>query len=275
MPSMNKDSHELILAENLVSEETLVALDAQLPMEGFYSADDYWHIYFTDAPDLKRLAELLGLPEKELNLETLSPKNWNALWESNFREVIIDDFCRIYADFHDRDGGTFDHEILINPKMSFGTGHHATTFMMIERMREIDISGKEVLDFGTGTAVLSILAAQMEAYSVVANDISIHAFENAVENLSRNEVDNVELHHGGKEALPNGRKYDLILANVNRAVLLREADWLLQSLKPGGELILSGILVVDEDLVLQHYESRGARLKNRKEKNDWICISLC
>ncbi|HKK87463.1 MAG TPA: 50S ribosomal protein L11 methyltransferase [Saprospiraceae bacterium] len=271
---MNKDSQELIVSEKLVSEDALSTLDRQFPLEGFYSEGEQWHIYFSKSPDLTKVAEALGVPEKEFRMATLATRNWNALWESNFKEVVIDNFCRIYADFHDSKGQAFDYEILINPKMSFGTGHHATTSMMIERMRELDFSGKTVLDFGTGTAVLGILAAKMGAKSVIGNDISIHAYENGLENIARNDLEGIKLFHGGMDALPKGWSYDLILANVNRTVLLKEADALLHSLSPGGELVLSGLLAADEDLVLQHYKGKGARLKNRKEKNDWICISV-
>lgn len=274
MPSMNRDNQELIISEKLVSEDALSALDMQFPLEGFYSEGEQWHIYFSKSPDLAKVAEALGVSEKEFRISTLATRNWNAVWESNFKEVIIDGFCRIYADFHDSKGRTFDYEILINPKMSFGTGHHATTSMMIERMRELDFSGKKVLDFGTGTAVLAILAAKMGAKSVIGNDISIHAYDNALENIARNDLEGIELYYGGMDALPKDQKYALILANVNRTVLLKEADALLHSMSPGGELVLSGLLAADEDLVLQHYEGKGARLKNRKEKNDWICISL-
>jgi ribosomal protein L11 methyltransferase len=271
---MNSDSFELTVAEHLVTEDALGALDEQYPIEGFFSEGNQWHIYFRDLPDVEKIASTLKLDANELKLTALPPKNWNALWESNFKEVVIDDFCRIYADFHPDSEGAFDYEIRINPKMSFGTGHHATTHMMIEHMRRLSITGKDVLDFGTGTAVLSILAAKMGAKSVVANDISVHAFENAQENANQNEVDGLELYHGGMEVLPVNGKYDLILANVNRSVLIREADKLLQLLKPGGELVISGILAVDEAQVLQHYGDKGARLKDRNEKNDWICVSF-
>lgn len=271
---MNSYSHELTIAEEQVSEEALSALDAHFSVDGFYSEDGHWHVFFRDEPQLTKVSEVLGLSQKELKLTTLAPRNWNALWESNFKEVVIDDFCRIHADFHHKEAAAYDYEILINPKMSFGTGHHATTFMMIESMRGLDLKGKDVLDFGTGTGVLAILAKKMGAAAVVANDISIHAFENSEENLKRNAVEEIELFHGGLELLPQGQKYDLILANVNRSVLLRDADALIGLMKPGGVLLLSGILAVDENLLRQHYEDRGVRLKNRKEKNDWICIAF-
>lgn len=188
----------------------------------------------------KLLAELDFVNYKE---SVIAETNWNKLWESNFEPVIVNGFCAIRAHFHAAIKNTF-HEIVITPKMSFGTGHHATTYMMIEQMKTIDCKDKTVFDFGTGTGVLAILAEKLGATAVTAIDNDAWSIENATENIARNNCTKINLYNS--EKVPSDILFDIILANINRNIILENLDHLYNQLKPGGTLLLSGLLAEDE-----------------------------
>lgn len=201
----------------------------------------------------------------------IAPQNWNAVWEEQFEPVRINEHCLIRAPFHSpvNDGSL---ELIIEPKMSFGTGHHSTTRLMAQALFDMNLNGKAVLDMGCGTGVLGILAAKLGATSVTGIDTEEWAVENTRENAARNEVGMEALH--GDAALLGGRCFDVILANINRNILLRDLPAYRQVLSPGGILALSGFLVTDaETMYVAGKANRLSVLKELREES-WCCISL-
>jgi len=197
--------------------------------------------------------------------------NWNAVWESNFQPVVVDDFVGIRAGFHEPIKGV-QHELTITPKMSFGTGHHATTYMMIQQMRQIDFAGKTVFDFGTGTGVLAILAEKIGASLITAIDNDDWSVENSIENIEKNHCSRIQLIKSN--SVVTNRNFDIILANINKNVILENLPDLKKQLTPGGVLLLSGLLKDDESDILTATSSLFLQLIDKQERNNWICLQL-
>ncbi|GAB3019577.1 50S ribosomal protein L11 methyltransferase [Niabella terrae] len=238
--------------------------------EGFEETERGLQVYFRESnfetPETSQLLSNLQLPFRE---SKLPEQNWNQLWESNFEPVTVDDFAGIRAHFHPPLPGV-QHEIIITPKMSFGTGHHATTFLMMQAMRRLDFKGKAVLDFGTGTGVLAILAHQLGAVEVLANDIDNWSIENARENFAVNQATAIRLFQA--DHCRTGQSFDIILANINRNVLLDNISDLAAQLYPGGKLLLSGLLESDQQRLIEAAETAGLILKEKAKKENWICL---
>lgn len=235
-----------------------------------------------DEEDLKAFIKEDNFDESQLNvlmqsfnlsfsIRIIVEQNWNEVWESNFSPVLVDDFCAIRAEFHPP-FFEMEHIIHITPKMSFGTGHHATTYMMVQQMRYLDLLDKKVADFGTGTGVLAILAEKMGSKKIVAIDYDDWSIENAKENIARNNCKNILLEKN--DVFPLDNKFDVILANINKNVILENAQSLSSSIFSNGLLLLSGLLTEDEKDVLQVFTSSGCSHIHTVEKNNWICILL-
>jgi len=199
-------------------------------------------------------------------------QNWNEIWESNFPPVIVNDFCAVRADFHEPIPGV-KHELVINPKMAFGTGHHETTWQCIAAMEHLPMAGKKILDFGCGTGVLAILASKLGAAEVEAVDIEEESYRNTLENSAVNDVKNVTARCGTLAAV-QGRDFDGILANINRNVILDSLPALAGLLKPGGWLLVSGILLQDEDIVTEAAAKVGFEKKKKTERGNWLCLEF-
>ena len=198
-------------------------------------------------------------------------KNWNAEWEANYEAIAIEDICYIRAEFHEPND-SFSREILIRPEMAFGTGHHETTYMMISMMNEVSFEGAKVLDYGCGTGILSIFAAQLGAQSVMGIDIEKPAVDNSLVHQEINSMGDHDMKFalGGLEVLVDVQ-YDLVLANINRGVLLNTKEELISFIKPSGKLFMSGILATDEGLILDSYQD-SFDLIDKKEKGEWLCF---
>ncbi len=247
-------------------------LIASLPCaEGFEEASntDLKAIFLKDTyneTEVISIAETLNVVFEKAEIRQ---QNWNSLWESNFSPVVVDDLVGIRASFH-APIQNVQHEIVITPKMSFGTGHHATTFLMIQMMQKIAFTGKTVFDFGTGTGVLAILAAKSGATRVVATDIDEWSIENALENFEKNKTEGIILQQsntGQQDEL-----FDVVLANINRNVLLDNIPVLTKQLKKNGCLILSGILTDDIDAISKICSENGLTLMEQSEKKNWVCM---
>ena len=257
-----------------ISEETKEIVIAQLAdlAEGFEEEGGMLKAFFkaanADGLFLTELSEQLKLPFTKTEIPE---QNWNAYWESNFEPVAIADFVSIRADFHPPNPGVV-HEIIINPKMSFGTGHHATTALMIRQMKEIDFKGKTVFDFGTGTGILSILARQLGAKEVTASDIDDWSIANAAENFEKNNIKNIHLIQSDSSI--QGQNFDIILANINKNVLLQTIPHLTDQLDGKGALLLSGLLQADEEAIVELCWKHELRLKNKLEQDNWICLNM-
>jgi ribosomal protein L11 methyltransferase len=203
-------------------------------------------------------------------VSTIEQENWNTEWEKNFNPVIIYNTVLIKASFH-QNLPSFPYEILIDPKMSFGTGHHSTTALMIKTMLGYSFTGKSVLDMGCGTGVLAILAQKLGASSITAIDIDEWAVDNARENFAQNGIYDYTLLNGGAELLPLDQ-FDIVLANINRNILINDMSNYASSLKAEGQLFISGIYHTDLEIVKISAEQNGLVFKNYIEKNSWVAV---
>ncbi len=197
--------------------------------------------------------------------------NWNQEWEKNFDLIEVDGKCTVRAPFHPKKN--FEYEIVIEPKMSFGTGHHETTFMMLQFILENDFEGKSVLDMGCGTAVLAILAEMRGASKLDAIDIDEWCFENSLENIQRNDCKNISVFLGDASLLEE-KKYDVIIANINRNILLNDMKSYYNSLNENGELYLSGFYNEDLPIITECCNNMGFTFVENKEKNKWVAAKF-
>ena len=196
--------------------------------------------------------------------------NWNEEWEKNFQPINVEDKVLIRAEFHESQG--LEEEIIIQPKMSFGTGHHATTYLMIQQMMDMDFQGKKVLDMGCGTSVLAIYAKKKGASDVLGIDIDEWAVENSRENAERNNTPmRVEL--GTADNLGQ-EKFDIILANINRNILISDIPRYVEVLEPGGSLLLSGLCFFDVDDILQVCKEQNLQLQKKLQREEWVSLLL-
>ncbi len=206
----------------------------------------------------------------------LPAENWNARWEENFQPVRVGDFCGIRAAFHPPFAPPVRHDLIIQPKMAFGTGHHETTFMMVDLMRDLPFSGSTVFDYGCGTGILGILALRMGAYRVLAIDVEEEACVNTRENALRNGVAaSLEVKNGDLSVLGQAceKSFDFILANINRGVILASLPQMKDLLKPEGRLLISGFLQEDEALMREKLDEHAFHLRSRKQKGNWLAFS--
>jgi len=197
----------------------------------------------------------------------IEQQNWNAEWEKNFHPIRVGDGCMVRAPFHAKEEVTFD--IVIEPKMSFGTGHHETTYMMLQHILNTDFEGKSVLDMGCGTGVLAILAKMKGARSADAIDIDEWCYLNSLENVERNNCADIQVFQGDSSLL-KGKKYDIILANINRNILLEDIPIYANSLNKGGALFLSGFYLEDLDAISSKCAAHGLEFEKNLEKNRWV-----
>jgi len=207
----------------------------------------------------------------EINL--IPQKNWNEVWESNFEPIAIQDKIFVRATFHEP-RPEFEYEIVIDPKMAFGTGHHQTTAMMLELMLENDFAGKKVLDMGCGTGILAIMAAKLGAAEIMAIDYDPVCFDSTVENAQLNNIDNIKALCGSKEVIPD-ELYDTILANINRNILLDQLKRYSEVLKPDGEIYLSGFYETpDLDIIMDEARKYGIKYIIHKKNKDWVAAKF-
>ncbi|MEW7292384.1 50S ribosomal protein L11 methyltransferase [Aquimarina sp. 2304DJ70-9] len=202
--------------------------------------------------------------------EEIEQINWNKEWEKNFTPILVDDICSVRAPFHDKPNTEFD--IVIEPKMSFGTGHHETTHMMIQHLLKTDLKDKKVLDMGCGTGVLAILSEMKGAAPVDAIDIDNWCYLNTIENVERNDCHHISAFEGDVSLL-TGRNYDVIIANINRNILLNDIKEYAKSLNPGGSLFLSGFYKEDLDMITEECSKNNLFFVDNFVRNNWIAVS--
>jgi ribosomal protein L11 methyltransferase len=201
---------------------------------------------------------------------TIDKQNWNALWESNFEPVLVDDFVGVRANFHPPFNGGVEHDIIITPKMSFGTGHHGTTYSVMQLMRGIDFANKSVFDFGTGTGLLAILAHKLGAGDILAVDNDDWCIENASENITVNNTQSIEIQKVDNAKL--NKKFNIIIANINKNIILDNLAFLAEATVPGGVVLLSGLLVEDEPEIEAACKALGWIHQETRTRNNWIAL---
>ena len=218
------------------------------------------------------ITEMQQFTDLSFTILKVKQENWNKKWESNFQPVHINDKCVIRAHFHDAFPDV-EQEIVITPKMSFGTGHHETTSLVMNEMFGIDFATKSVLDMGSGTGILAILAAKLGASSLVGIDFDEWAYKNAVENAGLNSVSNIDFIHGDADAIGDA-KFDIILANINRNIILQDIAVYVGAMNEQSQILFSGFLKEDIPLILEKSEQLGLELVVSKHKNKWQMLHL-
>ncbi|MFS4467188.1 50S ribosomal protein L11 methyltransferase [Maribacter sp. 2210JD10-5] len=197
----------------------------------------------------------------------IAQENWNATWEQSFQPILVDRICMVRAPFHEKKDVLYD--IIIEPKMSFGTGHHETTHMMLQHLLDLDLERRVVLDMGSGTGVLAILAGMRGALKIDAIDIDNWCYLNALENVARNGLDNITVKEGDASLLGD-EKYDIIIANINRNVLLEDLPIYAKCMNPEAILLLSGFYKEDLELISKKCTAEGLKFEKNLEKNNWV-----
>lgn len=255
------------------ARDILIAELSLLPYESFLETEEGLKAYIREVDfDEQVLSKLNILKSAEIKIEfqtkLIPEENWNAKWEGQFNPILVDDLCYVRAPFHETRDVAYEIEIM--PKMSFGTGHHETTFLMIRQMLQMDFTAKKVLDMGCGTGVLAILACKMGAEEVRAIDIDIWSFENARENADRNVCSGILVEQGDAGLLKGDKSYDIILANINRNVLIADIPVYVSRLTKDGCLLLSGFYTEDLEKISSVCEQAGMRRENFLEKHNWV-----
>lgn len=256
--------------------DILIAEFAQLGFDTFVETNHGFVTYNTVNFDTKSIAPLIkkyGLTAQFSYTTTpVKKKNWNEEWEKNYEPIIVENKCIVKAPFHNN-LPTYSLEILITPKMSFGTGHHETTYLMLAEMLKINMAKKSVLDAGTGTGVLSILAKKLEAKHVLAFDIDDWCVENALENANDNNL-KLEVVLASIEDLELENSYDIILANINKNILLKQMGYYRKALKPGGLVLLSGFYAADLNDIVEKANQYQLKYEHHQAKNNWAMVVL-
>ncbi|GAB3778929.1 50S ribosomal protein L11 methyltransferase [Spirosoma horti] len=273
---MNYNELQLRLSPDYT--DILTAELAELGYESFVETDEGLNAYIIE-PDFNEqaLQELIAKYAAQTaiayEVNSLEKRNWNAEWERDYEPIEVADQVRVRASFHESDA-RFRYDIVINPKMSFGTGHHETTAMMMEQQLSLDFSGKTVLDVGSGTGILAVLAAKMGAEKVLAFDIEEWAVENARENAELNDCPQVGVFMGTIADVDPTSRYEIILANINRNVLLAEIATYTKLLTENGHLVVSGFYDHDAADIEQKAVAAGLVMANRLTTNQWTSLSF-
>jgi ribosomal protein L11 methyltransferase len=255
--------------------EILIAELAQIGFDSFMETESGFEAYAEgdnfDKNETESILRRYNIPK--FSFDTIQKKNWNEEWEKNYEPINVDDKCLIRAEFH-KPAKKFDYEIIITPKMSFGTGHHQTTYLMIRSQMKIDHTNKRVMDAGCGTAILSIMASKLGAKEVEAFDIDEWSVVNGNENSSLNSCNNINIQQGTIEQVKLGGKFDIILANINKNVLLKEMRIYSSYLTADGLLLLSGFYTSDIPDLLEEGRKTNLSEISRDDRENWASLLL-
>lgn len=258
------------------ASEILIAELGYAGFESFVENEDGVTAYIpSEEFDEEIFAGIHILQSKEFEINYSSKEieqvNWNIEWEKNFSPILVDERCSVRAPFHEKPDTEYD--IVIEPKMSFGTGHHATTHMMLQFILKEDWTGKSVLDMGCGTGVLAILAEMKGAAEIEAIDIDNWCYQNTLENVERNGCELISVYEGGAELLQD-KKFDRIIANINRNILLDQIPIYFKCLNAGGKLYLSGFYTEDIPAIEEKCEENDLELMDQLERENWVALSF-
>lgn len=258
--------------ENDNLKDMFMELLGTIGFDSFMDTDEGFDAYCQEPSlDETELNEILQMEQfaniKFLKKELIPDQDWNATWEASYEPVIINEFCRIRAPFHQVEG-SYKYDLVIEPKMSFGTAHHETTSQIMELMLQSDFTGLNLLDMGSGTGVLAILAKKLGSATTVAIDNDEWAYRNALDNIRLNDENEIIVELGDANSL-NDRRFDVILANINRNILLRDMKEYVKCLVDGGKIFFSGFYEEDLVLITKEAESLGLKYVNHVTKNNW------
>ncbi|MBQ5815527.1 MAG: 50S ribosomal protein L11 methyltransferase [Flavobacteriales bacterium] len=273
---MNYIEYTFTVCPSVPGLEIAEAALSELPFESFTIEDGVLKAYIQEdlfcEEDFNDMF-LWDLPDMEISYEKkiIPQQDWNAVWESNFTPIDVDGKAMVRAPFHKAPDSGID--IIIEPRMSFGTGHHQTTYMMMQHLLSMDIEGKDVCDMGCGTAVLAILAKKLGGKNVVGIDIDQWAYDNAQDNIQANGTPDITVKLGGAEALGD-EKFDILLANINRNILLRYMQVYCDAIRSGGHLLLSGFYVPDAPVLIEEAARYGFKMVGAIEKDHWTALHL-
>lgn len=258
--------------------DLLINALGDLGFDTFEEIENGFNAYIpVDSFNEEKLIALLNPFYEEFPLsytsKLIEQQNWNEVWESNFEPITIGNQIYVRATFH-QPRPEFKYEIVIDPKMAFGTGHHQTTAMVLQFILENDFAGKNVLDMGCGTGILAIMAAQLNAKHVTAIDYDPVCYESTLENAALNKIDNITALCGSKEVIPD-EQYDIILANINRNILLDQMQRYAEVLKPGGEIYFSGFYEKpDLEIITNAAGEYGLKYVAHKKDKDWVAAKF-
>ncbi|APZ46470.1 ribosomal protein L11 methyltransferase [Polaribacter reichenbachii] len=254
--------------EILIAELGNVGFESFVENENGVTAYIQKEAYFADI-----LENIFVLQSDEFTInyqkKEVEQTNWNAEWEKNFTPIQVDELVSVRAPFHENPNLKYD--IVIEPKMSFGTGHHETTHMMIQHLLQLDLEGKSVLDMGCGTGILAIFAEMKNAKSIDAIDIDNWCYENSLENVQRNNCNHITVYEGDASLL-NDKKYDVIIANINRNILLMDMNTYTNCLNENGVLLLSGFYKEDISIIDEEVSKYNLKLETFIERNNWVAL---
>ena len=257
-----------------LGSEILIAELGEMPFESFIETDHGFSAYIQKDLWTKNILDdiyLLHSPEFTIShtIEEIDQVNWNEEWEKNFEAIDVDGKCHVRAPFHPKTTAKFD--IIIEPKMSFGTGHHETTHMMIQHLLETNVANLKTLDMGCGTAILAILAEMKGAKPIDAIDIDNWCYLNSIENAERNNCHEISVYEGDAGLLKD-KKYDLIIANINRNILLDDMQQYVDCLTKNGILLLSGFYTEDIPFIDASCTEKGLAFVKKFERNNWVSL---
>ncbi len=260
----------IIPTTNVDLQDVAIAMLSEIGYDGFEQDDNEVKAYiFEEQFDEAATTTLLQEQQLTFTKNIVEEQNWNELWESNFQPVFVDDFVGIRAAFHQPLQG-FEHEIVITPKMSFGTGHHATTFSVMQLMREINFTNKTVFDFGSGTGILAILAEKLGAVNILAVDNDDWCIENSQENIERNNCKHITIEKVNDATTIN--PFDVVIANINKNIIQDNFELIHQACKQGGQIVLSGLLIEDEEDILALSNAKKWQHIKTLTKGAWIAM---
>lgn len=269
-----------ILPYSETASDVLSALTAEIGFESFVECEGGMQAYVQqslfDEAALKAILSDFPMPDTQITYTITEPedKNWNEEWEKNFfQPIVIEGRCVIHSTFH-KDYPKAEYDIVINPQMAFGTGHHETTSSILGALLEADLKGKSVLDMGCGTSILAILASMRGADRVTAIDIDDWCVNNSRDNIALNHLNNITVELGDASLLKGREPFDVVIANINRNILLNDMHAYADCMHSGSEIYMSGFYVEDIDAIRQCGESLGLEFVGYREKNRWAAVKL-
>lgn len=265
---------------NEITNDVVSALAGEIGCESFVEWENgvlaYIQQQLFNKESLQEMVDNFPLPDTEITytIKEAEDKDWNEEWEKNFfQPIVIGDRCCIHSTFH-KDTPKTEYEILINPQMAFGTGHHETTSSIICELLEADLQNKSVLDMGCGTSILAILASMRGANPVTAIDIDDWCVNNSRDNIALNDINNITVELGDANLLKNHTPFDVIIANINRNILLADMQQYAACMHAGSELFMSGFYVEDIPVIREKAESLGMSFIHHREKNNWAAVKF-